>query len=316
MSRLAGKQRYLEMLKTAFGPDILKYLDGKQVIEVMRNPDGRVFVEDLRRGKYLTDTVLPSDQAENIIKLVAAFKNDIADSEHPMVSAELPIHGARFQGWLPPVVAEPTFAIRKRALQIFTLEHYRDAEVLSREGYKILKDAMHTRQNIMIVGGTGSGKTTFANALLATLRGAQDRVLVLEDLRELQLDMEDVVFMESTPSVSMRDLVKGALRMRPDRIVVGEVRDGAALDMLKAWNTGHPGGICTIHANSVESAPYRLEDLIQEVAVTVPRNLILQAVNLFVFLEKTPEGHRGIADIARLDGYLDGRYLLTSLLEK
>ncbi|MDA7742533.1 ATPase, T2SS/T4P/T4SS family, partial [Francisellaceae bacterium] len=160
------------------------------------------------------------------------------------------------------------------------------------------------------VGGTGSGKTTFSNALLDILTGTDDRILVIEDLPELQVRVDDLVTMTTTSHVSMRDLVKGSLRMRPDRIIIGEVRDGAALDLLKAWNTGHPGGVCTIHANSVESVPYRLEDLIQEAVITVPRSLILQSVDLIVFISRDKAGKRKITDISELKGYENGEYIL------
>lgn len=307
------KNRQLEMLSTAMGTHIMAYLAKPSLVEIMLNPDGQVFVEDLAQGKYLTDLQLPPEQSMNIIKLVAAFKNDVADESRPMISAELPFGGARFQGWLPPVVAQPTFCIRKRASQIFTLTDYVKQGILTVATQRLLEEAVAARKNIIIVGGTGSGKTTFANALLSTLTDTAERLLVLEDLHELQINAPDVVFMETTATVSMRDLVKGALRMRPDRIIVGEVRDGAALDMLKAWNTGHPGGICTIHANSVESAPYRLEDLIQEVVVTVPRNLILQAVDLFVFMDRDRKGKRRIKEVASLERFAQGEYKVSIL---
>lgn len=303
MSRDVAYTRYLNMLKTAFGPEIMQFMDDEQVIEVMLNPNGELLVERLRTGKELTGIQIPTHQSENIIKLVASFKNRIADEDSPEVSTDIPFHGARFQGWLPPVVARPTFAIRKKAVNIFTLDDYLAAGSISEKVMRMLKKAVEDRENIIVVGGTGSGKTTFSNALLAHLQGTDERILVLEDLPELQLQADDVVFMSSTVSVSMRDLVKGSLRMRPDRIIIGEVRDGAALDLLKAWNTGHPGGICTIHANSVESTPFRLEDLIQEVVVTVPRNLILQAVDLIVFIERDKAGNRKLEKIARLVGF-------------
>lgn len=311
---LSFQSRYIEMLESALGEQVLAYLASPTIIEIMLNPDGRVFVEDLQKGKYLTETIISPAQSTNIIKLAAAYKKEVIGEERPMVACELPLFSARFQGWLPPVVEKPCFAIRKRAAQIFTLQNYVESGCLTVEAKQLLANAIECRQNIMVVGGTGSGKTTFANALLHELNNSSDRILIIEDLRELQVQAEDVVFMESTSTVSMRDLVKGALRMRPDRIIVGEVRDGSALDMLKAWNTGHPGGICTIHANSVDSAPLRLEDLIQEVVVTVPHSLILQAVDLFVYIEKTKVGLRKVSQLAKLTGYENGSYQLQHLL--
>lgn len=299
MTENVARNRYLEMLKTAFGQDVMRFLDQDDVIEIMLNPDGQLFLET-HSGKFNTGKTISAENSQNIIKLVAAYKNAVADARSPEVSTEIPFHGARFQGWLPPVVKQATFAIRKRAIQVFTLDDYLQMGAITQSAVKALTQAVEDRRNIIVVGGTGSGKTTFANALLKLLKGSDDRVLVLEDLPELQVEVEDLVHLTTSTSVTMRELVKGSLRMRPDRIVIGEVRDGAALDMLKAWNTGHPGGICTIHANSVESTPSRLEDLIQEVVVTVPRNLILQAVDLIVFLERDKQGLRKVTSIAEL----------------
>lgn len=303
MNREIAHQRYLKMLQTAFGSEIMGFLDDDEVIEIMLNPDGQLVVEKLYKGKHPTGIFIPEERSENIVKLVASFKNKVADDEAPEVSTEIPFKGARFQGWLPPVVAKPTFAIRKKAIHIFSLEDYLKQGVISETAYQALKQAVKDRKNIVVAGGTGSGKTTFANALIAELNGTDDRILVLEDLPELQIKADDVVFMCTTMQVPMRALVKGSLRMRPDRIIVGEVRDGAALELLKAWNTGHPGGVCTLHANSAESTPYRLEDLLQEVVMTVPRNLILQAVDLIAFIERDHEGKRKLKELVSLESY-------------
>ena len=299
-------QRYLAMLKTALGPDVLSLLDDEEVIEIMLNPDGQIVTDRLGLGKGMAGLSIGPQQGANIIKLVASFKNEVADVESPVVSSEIPIQSARFQGWLPPVVSSPCFAIRKRAIQVFTLQNYVSEGLISQDGADYLKQGVLASKNIMVIGGTSSGKTTFANALLGELYQSDQRILVLEDLPELQVKAEDVVTMETTPFVSMRDLVQGALRMRPDRIIIGEVRDGAALELLKAWNTGHPGGVCTLHANSIESAPHRLEDLIQEVVAIVPRNLIVEVVNILVFLERDSNNQRRVSQVAELLGY-DGQ---------
>lgn len=305
------KDRQLKMLETAFGPQIMSYLFDEKIIEIMLNPDGRLHYEKIGEGKVATDTIISQEQSENILKLVASFKNQVANEEHPEVSAELPFQSARFQGWLPPVVSQACFSIRRRAVAIFSLDQYVEQGALLESQKQYLKQSMLERKNIVIVGGTGSGKTTFANALLAELSGSDERVLVIEDLPELQVKVEDLVTMTTTLHISMKDLVKGSLRMRPDRIIIGEVRDGSALDLLKAWNTGHPGGVCTIHANSVESTPYRFEDLIQEAVVRVPRTLILQAIDIIVFIERDKSGKRKIKDIVELAGYENNQYIFT-----
>ena len=187
MSREIAHRRYLNMLQTAFGVEIMKLLEDDEVIEIMLNPDGQLIVEKLYKGKEPTGVYIPEERSDNIVKLVASFKNRIADDEAPEVSTEIPFKGARFQGWLPPIVAKPTFAIRKKAVHIFKLEDYLEKKSITQKAYEVLKEAVKNRKNIVVVGGTGSGKTTFANALVSELNGSHDRILVLEDLPELQI---------------------------------------------------------------------------------------------------------------------------------
>jgi type IV secretion system protein VirB11 len=178
-----------------------------------------------------------------------------------------------------------------------------------------LRKAVRHRRNLLIAGGTSSGKTTLANALLAEIAGLDERVILIEDTRELQCAAADCVALRTrTGVVSMADLVRSTLRLRPDRIIVGEVRGGEALDMLKAWNTGHPGGIATVHANSARSALYRLEQLVQEGVITVPRRLIAEAIDLVVFIQGRGTGRRieTIAEVTGLDG--NGDYAVTDLI--
>jgi len=172
---------------------------------------------------------------------------------------------------------------------------------------------VRARRNVIIAGGTSSGKTTLVNALLREIRETADRVFVLEDLPELQVDVDDLVTLRTSGTVSMRQLVRGCLRMRPDRIIIGEVRDGAALDLLKAWNTGHGGGICTLHANSALGALARLEDLIHEVVPVVPRRLLLQAIDLIAYLERDVMGQRHLTALAELKGSSEEGYLLREI---
>ena len=309
-----AKQRYLDMLETACGPRIMSYFNDPSIIEIMLNPNGELFIERLAEGKTRTGIIVPLSQSENIIKLVASYKNQVIHAKSPMIATDIPFLGARFQGWIPPIVTQPTFSIRKRATQIFNLDHYVSKQIVSPQQAAFLKDAVTHHKNIIIAGGTSSGKTTFANALLDVLNGTEERILVLEDLPELQILAEDIVTLNTSENISMRDLVKGSLRMRPDRIIVGEVRDGAALELLKAWNTGHPGGICTLHANSVESTPYRLEDLIREVSVSIPHYLITEAIDIVVFIERLKDGSRRVGSIGSLKTEHTGQYEFTKIL--
>ncbi|NLL36159.1 MAG: Flp pilus assembly complex ATPase component TadA, partial [Fretibacterium sp.] len=180
-----------------------------------------------------------------------------------------------------------------------------------------LQDAIETRKNILIAGGTGSGKTTFVNAILDALAQIRkdDRVLLLEDTVELQCTMQNVFAMRTDPksNTTMQKLVKASLRLRPDRIIVGEVRGGEALDLLKSWNTGHPGGICTVHANSARSALIRMEQLISEVSKTPMKDLIGEALDVVVFLKRVAQIGPIVAEIIEVSGIKDGDYLCRNI---
>lgn len=283
------QQRHLDMLKTALGVEIVHFLEQDDVIEIMVNPDGGLWLDTLSQGKHATDLVLPENQRLNIIKLIASSNNLLINEDNPEIACELPFAAARFQGWVEPVSAHPTFTLRKKARALHTLEDYLQKGWITQKQMDCLRKAIQSRLNILIAGGTGSGKTTFANALLNELANSEDRIIVLEDLPELQISSKDHVALKTSGKITMRDLVKGSLRMRPDRIMIGEVRDGAALDLLKAWNTGHPGGLCTLHANSASSVLARLEDLILESVSRVPQRLIQEALDIVLFMTK--KGH-------------------------
>ncbi|MES2137383.1 MAG: P-type conjugative transfer ATPase TrbB [Pseudomonadota bacterium] len=307
------------MLRTAMGPAIAAALADPLVIEVMVNPDGALRLDRLGAGRCDTGERLDPAQVERIIRLVASHARTEVHGAAPVVSAELPPHGdglagERFEGLLPPVAPAPCFAIRKPAERIYTLADYVSDGIMTAEVARALSLAVVERRNLLVAGGTSSGKTTLANALLAELAPRDERVILIEDTRELQCAAPDTVALRTRPGVvSMADLVRSTLRLRPDRIIVGEVRGGEALDMLKAWNTGHPGGIATVHANSARSALYRLEQLIQEAVVTVPRRLIADAIDLVVFIAGRGTARR-IAGPEALEG-LDaaGDYALLPL---
>jgi type IV secretion system protein VirB11 len=290
VSHLEAASRKRAMLRTAMGPAIAQALADPLVVEVMVNPDGSLRLDRLGTGRCDTGSVLDPAQVERIIRLVASHVRSEVHGGAPIVSAELPPHGdglagERFEGILPPVSPGPCFSIRKPASRIYTLSDYVADGVMPAETARLLSLAVVERRNILVAGGTSSGKTTLANALLAELAARDERVILIEDTRELQCPAPDSVALRTRPGVTtMADLVRSTLRLRPDRIVIGEVRGGEALDMLKAWNTGHRGGIATVHANSAIAALYRLEQLIQEAVVTVPRHLVADAIDLIVFL--------------------------------
>ena len=307
--------RGAKMLRTAMGASIAAWLADPQIIEVMLNPDGRLWVDRLGEGISDTGTTLAPADGERIIRLVAHHVGTEVHARQPRVSAELPDTGERFEGLLPPVVTAPAFAIRKPAVAVFTLDNYADAGIMSLLQAAVLREGVAARSNILVAGGTGTGKTTLTNALLAEIARSDDRVVLIEDTRELQCAAPNLVAMRTKDGVaSLSDLVRSSLRLRPDRIPIGEVRGAEALDLLKAWGTGHPGGVGTIHAGSAIGALRRMEQLIQEAVVTVPRALIAETINLIAVLVRDGSGRR-LSELARVEG-LDtstGDYRLSSI---
>lgn len=294
------------MLRTAFGPAITGYLEAPDVVEVMLNPDGRLWIDQLAKGLADTGQHLKAADGERIIRLVAHHVGAEVHAGSPRVSAELPETGERFEGLLPPVVAAPAFAIRKPAVAVFTLEDYAAAGIMTLDEAALLRSAVAARWNILVAGGTSSGKTTLTNALLAEVAKTADRVVLIEDTRELQCAAPNFVALRTKDGVaSLSDLVRSSLRLRPDRIPIGEVRGREALDLLKAWGTGHPGGIGTIHAGSAIGALRRLEQLVQEAVITVPRALIAETINLIAVLVRDGPQRR-LAELTLVQGLTEG----------
>jgi len=299
------------MLRTALGPSIAAWLEDPIIVEVMLNPDGRLWVDRLSGGLADTGERLAAADGERIVRLVAHHVGAEVHAARPRVSAELPETGERFEGLLPPVVTAPAFAIRKPAIAVFSLEDYVAAGIMAEVQAETLREAVRERRNILVAGGTSTGKTTLTNALLAEVAKTTDRVVLIEDTRELQCSSPNLVALRTKDGVaSLSDLVRSSLRLRPDRIPIGEVRGAEALDLLKAWGTGHPGGIGTIHAGTALGALRRLEQLIQEAVVTVPRALIAETIDVIAVLSGRGLDRR-LAELARVEGLKpDGDYLI------
>ena len=300
------------MLRTALGAAIARFLEDASVVEVMLNPDGRIWIDRLSEGLADTGEMLSAADGERIVRLVAHHVGAEVHADAPRVSAELPETGERFEGLLPPVVAAPAFAIRKPAVAVFTLDDYVAAGIMSGGQAEALRQGVASRANILVAGGTSTGKTTLTNALLAEVAKTSDRVVIIEDTRELQCAAPNLVAMRTKDGVaSLSDLVRSSLRLRPDRIPIGEVRGAEALDLLKAWGTGHPGGVGTIHAGSAIGALRRMEQLIQEAVGTVPRPLIADTIDLVAVLSGRGSARR-LAELARVEGLgPDGDYRVT-----
>jgi P-type conjugative transfer ATPase TrbB len=300
--RSEASSRGARMLRTALGAEIAAWLEDALVIEVMLNPDGRLWIDRLGAGISDTGSMMSAADGERIIRLVAHHVGAEVHAGSPRVSAELPDTGERFEGLLPPVVAAPSFAIRKPAVAVFTLADYVATGIMSDWQAEALTAAVTARKNILVAGGTSTGKTTLINALLAEVAKSDDRVVLIEDTRELQCAARNLVSLRTKDGVAtLSDLVRSALRLRPDRIPIGEVRGAEALDLLKAWGTGHPGGVGTIHAGSALGTLRRLEQLIQESVVTVPRALIAETIDVIAVLVRDGTGRR-LSELAEVRG--------------
>lgn len=299
-------ERKLEALRHALGATVLAALEEPTVVEILANPDGRLILDRVGEGRCDTGCVLSVEARERTIRLIADYVGETVTRENPRLSGVLPATGERFQGVLPPVSVGPAFSIRKHPVMIWGLDDYVRDGVMTKGQANALRIAASERRNILVSGGTGSGKTTLANAILADPAFAEARVFLIEDTPELQCsawDVVSVVTRRQPMAIGVADLVRDALRMRPDRIVIGEMRDGAAaLETLKSWNTGHPGGLSTVHANSAPEALRRIEDLIGEVASQVPCRMIGEAVDCVVHMRRTASGRR-VEKIIAVNGF-------------
>ena len=301
--------RLIEQMRRILGSEICAVFEDPNAVEIMLNDDGRVLVE--RHGEGITHlTNLPVSKTLNFLSLMADFRGTTVTREKPVVEGAMPDEflRARFAGAIPPLMPQPTFAIRLPARRVYTLENYRDSEILAVEQYDRIIEAVESRKNILVSGGTGSGKTTLLNAVSDTIArrsGLDQRIVIIEDTREIVCNAPNTVSMLTDPdtSIDMTRLLKLTLRYRPDRIFVGEVRDGAALALLKAWGTGHPGGLATLHANNPLAALTRLDQLCQEAGVPSQMPLIRETVDVVIQIARDPVAKAGrrISDILFID---------------
>ncbi|WP_236609426.1 P-type conjugative transfer ATPase TrbB [Acidithiobacillus caldus] len=300
-ARAEAHARLIEQMRRILGEDICKAFEDPKVVEILLNDNREVLVE--RHGQGITPlTTMPAAKALNLLGLMASYRETVVDRAHPIVEGAMPPEflRARFAGCIPPLTPAPTFAIRLPARSVFTLEDYVSRGILTDAQYEKITAAIRDRKNIVVSGGTGSGKTTMLNACsdyVSRISGLDQRIVIIEDTREIQCNAPNVVQMLTDPDsgIDMTRLLKLTLRYRPDRIFVGEVRDGSALALLKAWNTGHPGGLATLHANNADAAIVRLDQLCQEAGVPSQQHLIKEAVDVVIQIARDsshPAGRR------------------------
>ena len=334
ISHTETNQRLETKLKRELGDTILDLLEGELVEDIVLNPDSAIWAKQLGSG-FRRVGQMSSSQAVCAMNTIASMRGMVLNYEKPVLETELPLDGSRFEGLIPPVVRHPIFAIRLRPKRIFTLDQYQQSGIITdktdplnrlrrRDNFaqqlagcshvEVIRAAVAARKNILTVGSTGSGKTTLTNAILAAIAtvSANDRVISIEDTTELQCSVPNYVDLRSVGNVTMLDCLRACMRLKPTRIVVGEVRGAEAHTMLKAWNTGHTGGAATVHANDALSGLIRLESLIAEATNAPQQQLIAEAIDLVVFIdeEATLPAGRKVREVALVTGYRDGRYQL------
>lgn len=287
MENNESKQRIIEKIKRELGPIIMSALEDDRVIEIMLNSNGSLWIERFGENMLNVGTISFS-ASKSLIGTIASYLDTSVTSDNPILECELPIDGSRFEALIPPVVAHPTFTIRKKAKKIFTLSDYVESGILSSHQKGKIEEYVKNRANILVVGGTGSGKTTFTNAIIDSIVkiDPEHRIIVIEDTAEIQCSAENFVILRATADTDMLRLLKATMRLRPDRILVGEVRGKEGLDLLKAWNTGHPGGVATVHANGAMAGLIRMEQLVAEGTAANMKDLIGEAINVVVYIEK------------------------------
>lgn len=307
------KDRAKEKLRRDLGDVLLHTLNNPKTLDIMCNPDGRLWVDSIGSEMFCIGNISEA-RSESIIKTVAAFYGKEITKSNTVLEANLPLNGARFTAQIPPTVLGPTFNIRTKAACIFTLQSYVDKGIMTAQQFKVVLEMVTQHRNILVVGGTGSGKTTLVNAIIDSMVdiSPSERVIIIEDTGEIQCRAENAVQFHATPETDMTHLIRTTLRMRPDRILVGEVRGPEALDLLDAWNTGHEGGAATLHANDALSGLTRLKSLISR-NPAAPKDiepLIAEVVHGVVHIERAPGGRR-VSEIISVEGYDNNKYIIT-----
>lgn len=309
-SALSTKDRVCCKLERDLGTNLLEALKDPSTVELMVNPDGKVWIERLGESMQYIGS-LGTAQTEAIIKTVAGFHSKEITRSNPIVEGEFPLDQSRFAGQIPPVVSSPCFAIRKKAIQVYGLNDYVECGILSHQHCDVICDAISKHRNILVIGGTGSGKTTFINAIIQEMidNFPDERVVILEDTAEIQCSAQNFLQYHTSTEISMTQLLKTTLRMRPDRILVGEVRGAEALDLVDCWNTGHEGGAATLHANNALMGLTRLESLISRnpAAPKDIKRLISEAVHLIVHISRTSQG-RIVKEVIGIKGFSNDLY--------
>ena len=309
--------RIEDMIRRDLGISITDALADPDVEEVQVNPDMSIHVVYGSKGCIKLPLQANPANVETFLRAVATQSSMPISFANPVLATTLPesIGKCRLQGYLPPLTDAPSFILRKPPNRVIELDEYVEYGSMTSEGVQTICDLVSARANIMVAGPTASGKTTLCNAILSEVvrQFPHERIVVLEDTRELHIVHENQLRMQTTTEHTMRHLVKFSLRSTPKRIVIGEVRDEAARDLLDAWITGHPGGCGTVHGEDAQRALGRLAALAQEATPGIDQTLMVaQAVQAIVFIKRDGT-KRTVSTIARVKGVNDGIFRLEDL---
>jgi type IV secretion system protein VirB11 len=310
------QNRLKEKLRRELGPEIIAALASPEIIEIMLNPDGKIWFDYLGKGMADSGSFMSKAQAENLLGTIASINGTVITPSSPILEAELPFDGNRFTAITSPIVTNPSFTIRKRPGMIFSLTNYLEKGIITKQQVDSITQAILDKKNILVIGGTGSGKTTLVNAILNELSilAPNDRIVIIEDTIELKCSIPNTVELRTSNAVNITKALRTTLRMRPDRIIIGEIRGAEASTLLKAWNTGHPGGISTIHANSAASGLTRLEQLIHEAGIIPIPEVIAETINILIFIDRIKtKPWRKVKEVVLVKGYNKGRYVLEAI---
>ena len=323
---MSGQGQQLVLLRAKLarecGQQVMEALNDPRVTEINLNPDGTLWLDIAGKGMERVGE-MAAHNAESILATCATLLDTVITKESPILEGEFPLDGSRLEAGIPPIAQGPFFSIRKPAARVFTLEEYIEGGMLSRLYADAIIAGVKARENMLVIGGTGSGKTTLCNAVLQEMAvwTPDDRMGIIQDTNELQVPNKNKFLLRTSDEVGISRLLRVSMRMQPTRIVVGEVRGGEAQALLKAWNSGHPGGLCTIHADSAKQGLTKLVDYICEAPGMESRGTehiarsVAQIIGIVIFIEKTSSvPSRKVSQVAKVAGYRDGDFVLNSIV--
>lgn len=311
---LEQQERLLEKLSREVSGPIQAALADKEVIEIVCNSDGSIWKLSQNNGWKEIDRISPA-KADSILSTVAALTENIINSKNPQIQCVFPLDGSRLQGLLPPAVTAPIFDIRKHSAHIFSIEEYIAANIMTKDQAEIIKQAVIGRKNILISGGTCSGKTTLTKTIIdlaAQLGAPGERFVIIEDTRELYCTAKNTVSIHAYTRDMLSQFTQSAMRLRPDRVILGEVRGREAYDLMYLLNSGHPGSFTTIHANNARLALHKFLMLARESGEDVHPQRVVECFDIVISIKRT-HTRLQVDEVAKVQGLKGIDFIIDAL---